>query len=385
FIGPLPVNALDGFTLIFIIASAIRWYWGNRQLPAKPFQWLVAVVAVAATIGVIVAPDFWLAVGFWKSYFILPLLMFLAVSYEFHQPTTVQWGLRGLWLAALYISLLAVVQKLTGGYLVPTDYWLGGEGGRVTSIYSYANAVGLFVAPIAVLAAGYAGWLLHAWRKHRDRWTNQQWFDLVLSVATAVLGVAAVWWAKSDGAIVGITAGIVVMGLYHQKTRIVTAIVVALVAIVIFSGNVPAAWQQKVTFTDWSGQVRLTTWQETRQLIKDHWLLGVGLGGYPKALVAYHQATYLEIFWYPHNWLLNFWVELGLLGVVGMIGGLAQAVVTAWRRRYYAPWIIPVLGALTVIVVHGLVDVPYFKGDLAILWWLLFALLIAPAHYPHQS
>jgi hypothetical protein len=31
--------------------------------------------------------------------------------------------------------------------------------------------------------------------------------------------------------------------------------------------------------------------------------------------------------------------------------------------------------AMLAIVIHGLVDVPYFKNDLAVLWWLIIAML----------
>jgi len=33
------------------------------------------------------------------------------------------------------------------------------------------------------------------------------------------------------------------------------------------------------------------------------------------------------------------------------------------------------LGALVVIIVHGLVDVPYFKNDLSLLFWLIIFLI----------
>jgi len=33
------------------------------------------------------------------------------------------------------------------------------------------------------------------------------------------------------------------------------------------------------------------------------------------------------------------------------------------------------LSAMVVIVVHGLVDVPYFKNDLAVMFWALIALM----------
>jgi hypothetical protein len=34
------------------------------------------------------------------------------------------------------------------------------------------------------------------------------------------------------------------------------------------------------------------------------------------------------------------------------------------------------LGAWTTILIHGLVDVPYFKNDLSVLWMLLVGLTI---------
>ena len=33
------------------------------------------------------------------------------------------------------------------------------------------------------------------------------------------------------------------------------------------------------------------------------------------------------------------------------------------------------LGSLTVLVVHGLVDVPYFKNDLSFLFWIIIAVI----------
>ena len=43
------------------------------------------------------------------------------------------------------------------------------------------------------------------------------------------------------------------------------------------------------------------------------------------------------------------------------------------------------LSAMTVWLVNGLVDVPYFKNDLAILGWLMFALLGSLILYYERS
>jgi O-antigen ligase len=80
---------------------------------------------------------------------------------------------------------------------------------------------------------------------------------------------------------------------------------------------------------------------------------------------------------YPHNILFNFWAETGLLGVVGFFGMFGYLGVSAYRLLHRnREWSILVLAILTVTLVHGMVDVPYFKNDLAMLWWVLGALMI---------
>jgi hypothetical protein len=44
-----------------------------------------------------------------------------------------------------------------------------------------------------------------------------------------------------------------------------------------------------------------------------------------------------------------------------------------------------VLGAglivmLVVFFIHGLIDVPYFKNDLAMLWWVMAALILSASN-----
>jgi hypothetical protein len=37
--------------------------------------------------------------------------------------------------------------------------------------------------------------------------------------------------------------------------------------------------------------------------------------------------------------------------------------------------ILGLIGAMVVMIVHGMVDVPYFKNDLAVMFWVLIALM----------
>ncbi|MCA9389730.1 MAG: hypothetical protein KC585_03955, partial [Candidatus Magasanikbacteria bacterium] len=67
---------------------------------------------------------------------------------------------------------------------------------------------------------------------------------------------------------------------------------------------------------------------------------------------------------YPHNIILNFWVETGLAGLLAFFW-----IVFAWLKKKEA-----MLLPLVALLIHGLVDVPYFKNDLAIVFFLVLAL-----------
>jgi O-antigen ligase len=87
--------------------------------------------------------------------------------------------------------------------------------------------------------------------------------------------------------------------------------------------------------------IRGLQWQEAVNLLKDHWLFGAGLNNYQTLMIQYHQITWLEIFLYPHNIFLNFWVELGLLGLIVFILLLVyiiQALRKLFLKQHILAW-----------------------------------------------
>ena len=122
---------------------------------------------------------------------------------------------------------------------------------------------------------------------------------------------------------------------------------------------------------------RIHLWKVTLNMMREHLVFGTGLSGYAHYMSPWPSGLSQVI--YPHSLILNFWVATGVLGLVAFVVLLVQAFRTAWRG-----WIIPgvdwrpfqlgVLLALVSIVVHGLVDVPYFKNDLSFEFWVLLAI-----------
>jgi O-antigen ligase len=124
---------------------------------------------------------------------------------------------------------------------------------------------------------------------------------------------------------------------------------------------------------------RIELWTDTLRLLRARPLLGAGLSGFADRITPYYThfhtaANFID----PHNIVLNFWVETGLLGLLAFAWILGAAVVSTARGWVtlpagWRPYQLGVLLAMAAVVVHGLVDVPYFKNDLSLEFWALLA------------
>jgi putative inorganic carbon (HCO3(-)) transporter len=122
------------------------------------------------------------------------------------------------------------------------------------------------------------------------------------------------------------------------------------------------------------------------QLIKERPITGAG----PDQFLYWYRSRYLlPEAWQepnlsiPHNVLLNYWVNLGIFGV--MIGialqGAFWRMVWSVRRRavkgdpMVLALVIGLAGSMADFLGHGLVDVGYFAVNLAFVFFLSLALL----------
>ncbi len=370
----IPTTLLEMLIVVFVIV----WFLKRRPILAlfvskKNIGYLfpIALLLIASTIAVSISPDTEAALGVWKAYFVEPIVLFFIVMFELMTSELKESRLlpdnifEALGVCALFLSLVALVQWLTGnGIPIPWDIER-----RVTSVFDYPNALGLFLGPIAVVS------VLKITKGKRFFWS----LVFLLSSIAIVL-------AQTEAAIVAVVTTLALAGVLNRKTRYAT-VVACLVAVmfVLFS-----PWRalviDKLTLQDYSGQVRLTQWSETVDMLGDNWLLGAGLSGYPTAFAPYHKATHIEIFQYPHNIFLNIWIELGLLGLAAFIllAVCVLRLIPFPLSRLPVPCALAFF-ALLEISIHGLVDVPYFKNDLAVFTWILLAIIFAYARQTPQT
>lgn len=379
-----PLTLLEILIILLFIIWLIKKPLSVRSDQKWSLTLPILLLLIAATIGIFVAPDKIAALGIWKAYFIEPLIIFFIALDLLKEKKDQNKLITYLGIGALFIALFAIFQKFT--LLAIPAPW--NTEGRVTSIFPYPNAVGLYLGPIITL--GFFSLISSSLISNLRQFIShpRQIISHPLPIFwlfTIILSITAIIFAQTEAVYFAIPTAIILILIFFTKYQkpvlITTLIIVALLTVIPTTRQ--TVWQ-KISLQDYSGTVRLTQWQETWQLLKDQPLLGAGLSGYPSALLPYHTHLDIEIFQYPHNIILNTWTELGLLGLFAFLFLAWQIIkiispLTKGRLRGVSSnnWIaLAATSALTEIVIHGLVDVPYFKNDLAVLTWLIIALVL---------
>lgn len=381
-IGGVPTTLLECVvvTVIAVILykgiktryAELKGYISKKGL-ARWVVWSLFFLFLASIVGVFVAPDLVPALGLWRAYFFEPFLFLGAFLLTIQRNEQLDLFLKSLLATGALVAVVAVYQKFTGWNIPPE--WIGER--RVTGLFPYPNAVGLLLAPLVPFVVHYMYRSLVVSKNH---WSFLGWLGL------AVLFVVSIYFAKTEAALVALFAVGMGSALLVRRTRVVAGgLLVAAALVALFFQPAQEVVGRKLMLKDWSGKVRRITWNESARMLSDNWLLGAGIGGYKSAMKPYHKATHLEIFLYPHSLFLNFWTELGLLGAVsfmsllmGVVALLASAMkqlsdrmrktsegLTVWLYAH------ALLASVSIIAIHGLVDVPYFKNDLSILFLFL--------------
>lgn len=385
-----------------------NYFLNRKKRNSYPFALEMILLLFISFLAVGIAGFSNSALGIWKAYFFEPILVFILIINIFKSKKDYQKIIFSLVLSALAVSIFAVYQKITGQFIF-NELWANSASRRVVSFFGYPNAVGLYLAPIIMIMIG---WLVKRKADQTKKETKQCLVNFAI-LLTIILSFLAIFFAKSEGALVALAVALVIYGLLAGKRiRWVTVIFVIVLAGVVMSQEKTRQYAlEKIALKDLSGEIRKQQWRETWEMVKSSptmFIFGTGLNNYQASIRPYHQGGIyfnkdkdpdfyrkihifddkykaehwqpVEIYMYPHNILLNFWTELGLAGVLLFMWLIGKYFYLAigflkqknWQNKFFA---LGLITAMITIVVHGLVDVPYFKNDLAVIFWLLFALL----------
>jgi O-antigen ligase len=395
-IGPVPTTVLEIFVLAtFVVWLVGKWFAFRVETPSEGVsimnkinptlrRWALPIAAwlIATLIAVFIAPDRWAALGHWRAFMLEPMLVFLMLADLLNTATPTPSSARrsltyGIATICILLGAYAVYQFFTG-FGIP-DPWGVVPGRRATGIFGFPNGLSLFMAPFGIVC--FIQWI-------KAVYEGEGWKPRLIFLASWALSLAALMTAKSMGGIAAFGIGAILVLLMNKRTRIMGFVICALGLVAssligyrIFTTRIRLdSLDESLYMTKaWSSMVRVTIWKESWQLIQAHPLLGAGLRSYQTAVAPFHQAKWMEIYPHPHNIIMMLWIETGLLGLLAFIWLCVTWVRAVRSTKYEVPgttdlsrwlWLIP----LIVILVHGMVDMPYFKNDLAMQFWILAAL-----------
>jgi O-antigen ligase len=337
---------------------------------------LTSIFLLSSFIGVLVSSNHFGALGIWRAYFFEPIILFFILIGRREQIKSKDliWFLA---LSTLSISILAIIQKLTG-QLFPPSLWDDELNGRVVAFFTSPNAVSLYLGPILMLVIGYLCLLFQRRRESSRKIVIIKWIPACVGMIVIIfLSFVAIIFTKSDGALVALAVG----GLFfifligYKKIALFLALVGIVLALLIPSLH------QAVLFQDKAGQNRLELWSASWNYFSaspKNFIFGTGIRQFYKTIQKpLFKANEMEKLIYPHNIFLNFWTEIGLFGMLSFVCLVIYLFFIANKIRQRDLIMgSGLIACLTVIIIHGLVDVPYFKNDLAFLFWFLAVIIL---------
>ncbi|GAC1412825.1 MAG: hypothetical protein NVSMB66_3040 [Candidatus Doudnabacteria bacterium] len=361
----IPLNLLEIIALIFLAIFAFWLYKNNlvndfiQHVEGQPRVMLIlaTLFLLAGLLAAFISPDKARGAGLWLALFLEPILIYLPANYILSSPLNKIRLVKFIFILIGLFSIFAIFQYFT--LLGLPNAWLGNsiEPKRALSVFDHPNGFALFLTPLLAFLLPFV-------------------FERKLSLIYKFLYIISIFGlllSLSRGGWLGFLLAAGVYVLFFASSRIQKTSVIA--AIILFSivYSVPNLRYRVILAYngDRSTESRYSLWQTAEKMIKDSPILGKGLQGFKLNFDKYNTDPAQPSINLAHNIFLNFWVETGLAGLILFILISFFALFRAWRLQGLVS--IGITLFLVSIYAHGLVDNPYLKNDLALVFWMILA------------
>ena len=373
---------------LLILTTGVAWVarslaaWGsNRQsaahfpaaLPAlTPLDLGVGAWLLLSVISLSWAEQRGAAVTELRALVLEPAVFYLILRASLRERIMLVRLIDALLIAGVIVAVIGLFQYANG------EATITAEGGvrRLASVYGSPNNVGLFLGRCIPFLLAFLLVPVDARRR------------VLAGVSLSILVLAAVLSGSAGALFLGIplSAAAVLLLVYGRQALIGLAGLAAAGIAGFTLALRSARFAHVLDFSEGTSFFRLRVWQSTLEMIADHPLTGLGLDQF---LYAYRGRYIMPDAWqepnlsHPHNFLLDFWVRLGIFGALVF----AWLQVAFWRRarRLYNDFsandplpfalIVGAMGSMVNLLAHGLVDNSVFVHDLAYVFVLLLGLV----------
>lgn len=372
----LPINILMLWVsvvwAVFGINLILKNRWWNfiysiKRLDKKVFS-LIIVFFLAGLVSL-----FWNGFSFAKLgqfivLFLQPIsLFFIAVFEWYRNPNSKNLLLTVCYLLLALMGAFSFIQYFTLIGLSPGFWGNSVEPKRALAFFLHPNFYALFSAPLlAFLIPDLATSI-----KYKVSCIKY------LKIIAWLLGVIGLGLSLSRAGWLGLgIAGLIYLLVAADKTikKISSAIVIVIVIIILSVPNL--RWRFVLPFYGEKSAVsRISLWNTGWKTVKESPVLGMGLTGFAQNWDRLNTDPNIDTHNFPHNIFLNFWVETGIIGLISLIGLIGLIIYRGLIHRADALRLGVAL-FLTALMAQGLMDNPYFKNDLAVVFWMMLSMAI---------
>jgi len=255
------------------------------------------------------------------------------------------------------------------------------------------NLVDLFI-PAFFFSCSYTFYNYRRKLNHSD--PAKAYSDMFLNLCFACILLAAIFYTKSRAGILSFAAGLFVYSLIftfsHQQRRSPLKLLGLMFLVGIFfmsSLGFKQVFKELVTLKDiWSVEiekigVRTSTIGASLQLVKARGWLGVGLGNFHMGWLFFHEPPYTMFPRRSYNDLLWIWAEMGLPGVLCLMGAAVAALIKGLRTAvtsasaYISYLVCAAMASFVAFAVHSFVDPTFYVEALFLQICLVLGILSA--------
>jgi hypothetical protein len=386
----IPTNVLEVFMGILFIwwlakgpSNRFSVHKKNRLSVTIAILFIVSTtIALFTTVTNLPAEFIKVPLGIWKGWVVAPFLMFIMMISTFTSRSSIEKLQRNYILTAGTYALLAVIQFFTNIFPGPATTY----DNRLVWPYfdpwtfegSSANYPAMFLVPALVLGVFLT--------IHRIKYSKapllkslQKNTHLILSVIAMCV---AIYLTQSFAAwltvILSITIGLFLQIPSQKKWWIPAGATIALILMVVSQLGSEKFQYFLKTEGDSSTAERIRIYNVSWEMIKQHPIQGIGIGQFQREF----EYTAPDVFGrgiiqkeidhalHAHNIFLMMYLSFGILGLITFLG-----LIFILLRKNPIDIDVILIVPLVAIVIHGLFDVPYFKNDLAFIFWYITGLI----------
>lgn len=363
-----------------LMAATPSWATVRRWLATRPLaDWAVATLVFLGLVASVRSEYPREALREWRVVMLEAALFYALLRSALHRPHVAPWLADALFLSGVGVALYAL------GRYPSSEGVIEAEGvRRARAFFGSPNNLALVLERLLPLGIAVA------WQPARGTGPAQaatRWRRRLYGLGALPVAVAIVLTFSRGALLLAIPASLFYLA---WSTRSRAARITALTLVVAAVAAIPLAGAERFSSLLDPSQgttfLRLSLWQAAWEMVRDHPWLGIGPDNF-----LYYYGDYIrpgaEVDrWlsHPHNIVLDFWLRLGVGGLV-VAGAMAAGLALGARRALHGgntrgasgardarAVTLGLVGGAIACLAHGLIDNAFFLPELAA-WWM-FAL-----------